>query len=129
MTTAPLIEIKDLSHVFFPNTPLEKEALSGVNLSIEEGQFVALIGRTGSGKTTLALHLNGLLTPAKGSVRVGDFDLTPATKKTGRLREMVGLVFQYPEHQLFEETVEKEIAFSLVNRGGFSKEEVERRVS
>jgi energy-coupling factor transport system ATP-binding protein len=123
-----LIEIEDLHHVFFPGTPLEKAALSGVNLSISEGEFIALIGRTGSGKTTLALSLNGLLIPTKGSVRVGDVTVTPSTKKTARLRDRVGLVFQYPEHQLFEETVISEISFGLVNRGGLSAREIEARV-
>ncbi len=123
-----LIEIKDLHHVFFPGTPLEKAALSGVNLTIAEGEFVALIGRTGSGKTTLALSLNGLLIPTRGSVRVGDVTVTPSTKKTARLRDRVGLVFQYPEHQLFEETVISEISFGLVNRGGLSREEIDARV-
>lgn len=123
-----LIEIEDLHHVFFPGTPLEKAALSGVNLSISEGEFIALIGRTGSGKTTLALSLNGLLIPTKGSVRVGDVTVTPSTKKTARLRDRVGLVFQYPEHQLFEETVISEISFGLVNRGGLSGQEIEARV-
>ncbi len=123
-----LIEIKGLHHVFFPGTPLEKAALSGVNLSVDQGEFIALIGRTGSGKTTLALSLNGLLIPTKGSVRVGDVTVTPSTKKTARLRDRVGLVFQYPEHQLFEETVISEISFGLVNRGDLPDDEVRARV-
>ncbi len=108
-----LIEIKDLYQHFNRGTPIEKEALSGVSLEIEAGEFVALIGETGSGKTTLALHLNGILIPTAGSVRVGDFVVGPDTKKTGALTERVGLVFQYPEHQLFEETVQKELKFGL----------------
>jgi energy-coupling factor transport system ATP-binding protein len=123
-----LIEIKGLHHVFFPGTPLEKAALSGIDLSIGAGEFIALIGRTGSGKTTLALSLNGLLIPTKGSVCVGDVTVGPKTKKTARLRDRVGLVFQYPEHQLFEETVISEISFGLVNRGGLSDHEIETRV-
>jgi energy-coupling factor transport system ATP-binding protein len=123
-----LIEIKGLHHVFFPGTPLEKAALSGINLSVGRGEFIALIGRTGSGKTTLALSLNGLLTPTRGTVRVGDVIVGPKTKKTAPLRERVGLVFQYPEHQLFEETVIAEISFGLVSRGGLSDEEVKARV-
>jgi energy-coupling factor transport system ATP-binding protein len=123
-----LIEIKDLHHVFFPGTPLEKAALSGVNLTVSRGEFIALIGRTGSGKTTLALSLNGLLIPTRGTVRVGDVTVEPSTKKTARLRDQVGLVFQYPEHQLFEETVISEISFGLTNRGGLSEREVEQRV-
>jgi energy-coupling factor transport system ATP-binding protein len=123
-----LIEIKGLHHVFFPGTPLEKAALAGIDLSVDQGEFIALIGRTGSGKTTLALSLNGLLIPTKGSVRVGDVTVGPKTKKTARLRDRVGLVFQYPEHQLFEETVISEISFGLVNRGGLSAHEIETRV-
>lgn len=123
-----LIEIKGLHHVFFPGTPLQKAALSGIDLAVDQGEFIALIGRTGSGKTTLALSLNGLLIPTKGSVRVGDIEVNPSTKKTARLRDRVGLVFQYPEHQLFEETVMAEISFGLVNRGGLSKEEISTRI-
>ncbi len=123
-----LIEIKGLHHVFFPGTPLQKAALSGIDLAVDQGEFIALIGRTGSGKTTLALSLNGLLIPTKGSVRVGDIEVKPSTKKTARLRDRVGLVFQYPEHQLFEETVMAEISFGLVNRGGLSEEEIRGRV-
>ncbi len=122
-----LIEIRGLHHVFFPGTPLEKAALAGIDLDIAGGEFIALIGRTGSGKTTLALSLNGLLIPTKGSVRVGDVTVTPSTKKTARLRDRVGMVFQYPEHQLFEETVISEISFGLVNRGGLSEDEVRTR--
>jgi energy-coupling factor transport system ATP-binding protein len=120
-----LIEIKDLFHVYNPETPLSNEALSGVNLSIDRGELLALVGETGSGKTTLVLHLNGLLLPTRGSVRVGDVVVTPQTKKTGKLREMVGIVFQYPEHQLFEETVFKEISFGLIH-GDFDLTERQR---
>lgn len=124
-----LIEIKDLYQHFNRGTPIEKEALSGVNLEIEAGEFIALIGETGSGKTTLALHLNGILTPTKGSVRVGDFVIGPGTKKTGALTERVGLVFQYPEHQLFEETVQKELKFGLRHKKERpDEEEIERMV-
>ena len=123
------IEIKDLYHVFNPDTPLEKEALSGVNLKIDEGEFIALVGETGSGKTTLVLHLNGLLLPTRGSVRIGDFVLTPDTKKVGKLRDIVGIVFQYPEHQLFEESVYGEISFGLKNRDKkLPDDEIEARV-
>lgn len=123
-----LIEVKDLYHIFFPGTPLEKAALSGLDLAVEQGEFIALIGRTGSGKTTLALSLNGLLIPTRGSIRVGDVTVSPSTKKSARLRDRVGLVFQYPEHQLFEETVMSEISFGLVNRGGLSAEQIRTRV-
>jgi energy-coupling factor transport system ATP-binding protein len=124
-----LIEIKDLYQHFNRGTPIEKEALSGVNLEIEAGEFIALIGETGSGKTTLALHLNGILIPTVGSVRVGDFVVGPDTKKTGALTEKVGLVFQYPEHQLFEETVQKELKFGLRHKKERpSEDEIERMV-
>lgn len=124
-----LIEIKELYKHFNLGTPIEKEALSGVNLEVEEGEFIALIGETGSGKTTLALHLNGILIPTKGSVRVGDFVVEPNTKKTGALTERVGLVFQYPEHQLFEESVQAELKFGLRHKKERPTEaEIERRV-
>ncbi|MBN1573140.1 MAG: energy-coupling factor transporter ATPase [Deltaproteobacteria bacterium] len=124
-----LIEIKDLYQHFNRGTPIEKEVLSGVSLNIEAGEFIALIGETGSGKTTLALHLNGILTPTKGSVRVGNFVVGPDTKKTGALTEMVGLVFQYPEHQLFEETVQKELKFGLRHKKEKpDEEEIEKMV-
>ena len=110
------IQAEHLSHVFFPGTMLEKKALDDVSLVIEPGDFLALVGQTGSGKTTLALHLNGLLIPTSGTVRVGDIAVTPETKKTGALTGRVGMVFQYPEHQLFEETVFDEIAFGLRHR-------------
>lgn len=123
------IEIKDLYHVFNPDTPLKKEALSGVNLEIDKGEFIALVGETGSGKTTLVLHLNGLLFPTRGTVRIGDFIMTPDTKKVGKLRDIVGIVFQYPEHQLFEESVYDEISFGLRNRDKeLTKEDIEERV-
>lgn len=112
------IQTEHLSHVFFPGTMLEKKALDDVSLVVEPGDFLALVGQTGSGKTTLALHLNGLLIPTGGTVRVGDVTVTPATKKTGALTGHVGMVFQYPEHQLFEETVFDEIAFGLRHRTG-----------
>jgi len=108
-----LIETTGLYQLFNKGTPIEKEALSGVNLKIDAGEFVALIGETGSGKTTLALHLNGILIPTAGSVQVGDFVVGPTTKKSGALTERVGLVFQYPEHQLFEMNVENELKFGL----------------
>ncbi|MBN1882748.1 MAG: energy-coupling factor transporter ATPase [Deltaproteobacteria bacterium] len=111
------IQTEHLSHVFFPDTMLEKKALDDVSLTVEPGDFLALVGQTGSGKTTLALHLNGLLIPTSGAVRVGDITVTPETKKTGALTGRVGMVFQYPEHQLFEETVFDEIAFGLRHRG------------
>jgi energy-coupling factor transport system ATP-binding protein len=124
-----LIEIKELYQHFNLGTPIEKEALSGVNLEVEEGEFIALIGETGSGKTTLALHLNGILIPTRGSVRIGDFVVEPNTKKTGALTERVGLVFQYPEHQLFEETVQAELKFGLRHKKERPSEaEIEQRV-
>jgi len=124
-----LIEIKDLHHTFNPGSPIQKEVLCGISLDVREGEFVALIGETGSGKTTLVLHINGLLIPSAGSVRVGDVTVTPKTKKTGELREIVGIVFQYPEHQLFEESVAREISFALRNKSTkLTGEEIDRRV-
>jgi len=117
------IRIEHLSQVFFPGTMLEKKALDDISLTIEPGDFLALVGQTGSGKTTLALHLNGLLIPTEGTIRVGDFTVTPGTKKTGALTSRVGMVFQYPEHQLFEETVFDEIAFGLKHGTGETADE------
>lgn len=124
-----LIEIKGLYQFFNKGTPIEKEALSGVNLKIDAGEFIALIGETGSGKTTLALHINGILIPTAGSVQVGDFVVGPTTKKSGVLTERVGLVFQYPEHQLFEMNVENELKFGLRHKKEeLTEEEIDTKV-
>ncbi len=123
------IKIKNLDHVYMPKTPFEQRALSNINLHIRSGMFVAIIGHTGSGKSTVIQHLNGLLKPSSGIVQVGEF-VMEASKKNKNLKELrkaVGMVFQYPEHQLFDETVEKDIAFGPINFG-FSKKEAYLRV-
>ncbi len=122
-----MIELKDVNYIYHPGSPYEKYALRNVNLTIKEGEFIGLIGHTGSGKSTLVQHLNGLMKPTSGSVNVsGILTTDPEAAKKG-LRQRVGLVFQYPEHQLFEETVGKDIAFGPSNLG-LSPEEVEERV-
>ena len=108
-----------------PKTPMEKEALSNIDLDIEEGQFVGLIGRTGSGKSTLIQHLNGLLKPSSGSVTIDGMDTKG--KELKELRKKVGLVFQFPEYQLFEETVFKDIAYGI-SKLGLSEGEISERV-
>lgn len=121
------IKIKNLTHVYMPKSPFEKKALDNVNLVIEDGEFLALIGHTGSGKSTLIQHLNGLLEPTSGRILVDDIDITNKEAKLTEIRKKIGLVFQYPEYQLFEETIKKDIAFGP-NNLGLSSEEVSRRV-
>lgn len=121
------IKIENLSHVYMPKTPFEKKALDNVNLSINDGEFLALIGHTGSGKSTLIQHLNGLLEPTSGKIYVDDIDITAKGVKLADIRKKVGLVFQYPEYQLFEETIEKDIAFGPRNLG-LSEDEITARV-
>lgn len=121
------IVIEHLNYVYMTGGPYETHALHDVSLTIGDGEFVGLIGHTGSGKSTLVQHLNGLLTPSSGRVLVDGLDL--ADKETDRraVRCKVGLVFQYPENQLFEETVEKDIAFGPKNLG-LAPDEIDRRV-
>ena len=121
------IKIENLTHVYMPKTPFEKKALDDVNLVIEDGEFLALIGHTGSGKSTLIQHLNGLLEPSSGRILVDNIDITNKETKLTDIRKKIGLVFQYPEYQLFEETIEKDIAFGP-NNLGLSEEEVSERV-
>lgn len=121
------IKIENLTHVYMPKSPFEKKALYNVNLVIEDGEFLALIGHTGSGKSTLIQHLNGLLEPTSGRILVDDIDITNKEAKLTEIRKKIGLVFQYPEYQLFEETIEKDIAFGP-NNLELSSEEVSRRV-
>ena len=121
------IKIENLTHVYMPKSPFEKKALDNVNLLIEDGEFLALIGHTGSGKSTLIQHLNGLLEPTSGRILFDDIDITNKEAKLTEIRKKIGLVFQYPEYQLFEETIEKDIAFGP-NNLGLSSEEVSRRV-
>ena len=121
------IKIENLTHIYMPKTPFEKKALDNVNLFIEDGEFLALIGHTGSGKSTLIQHLNGLLEPSSGRILVDNIDITNKETKLTDIRKKIGLVFQYPEYQLFEETIEKDIAFGP-NNLGLNQEEVRTRV-
>lgn len=125
------IELKDVTYIYMPKTPYERVALNNVNLTIEEGSFTAIAGHTGSGKSTLVQHFNGLLTPAAGEVLVDGVNLSGKDKaakiKAWHARQQVGMVFQYAETQLFEETVEKDIAFGPQNQG-LEETEVQERV-
>ena len=123
----PLLEIQNLSHVYSADTPFERAALRDVSLSIQRGEFVGLIGHTGSGKSTLIQHFNGLLKPTSGRVLFDGEDIWKDVKFTREIRFKVGLVFQYPEHQLFEETVYQDISFGPKNMG-LSEEEIRARV-
>ena len=123
----PGLEIKNLSHVYGVDTPFEHVALDNVSLSVGHGEFVGLIGHTGSGKSTLIQHMNGLLKPMSGQVLFEGQDVWQDAKLTRRLRFHVGLVFQYPEYQLFEETVFQDIAFGPKNMG-LSEQEIRARV-
>lgn len=116
-----------VSHIYKKGTPFETKALDNISLTIETGEFVGLIGHTGSGKSTLVQHLNGLLLPTEGNIRVGDLDILADKANLKKIRQRVGLVFQYPEHQLFEETVYDDVAFGPRNLE-LSPEEVDQRV-
>ncbi len=122
-----IIEIENLNHIYSVGTPYEKKALSNINLSINSGDFIGLIGHTGSGKSTLVQHLNGLLKPTSGKIIVDGEELFAEKTNMIKIREKVGLVFQYPEYQLFEETIYKDIAFGPKNLG-LSNEEIDERV-
>ena len=124
---APILEVKNLWHTYSAGTPFEHVALNDVNFSVERGEFIGVIGHTGSGKSTLMQHLNGLLKPTSGAVLLDGEDIWSDKKLTRQSRFRVGLVFQYPEYQLFEETVYKDIAYGPKNMG-LSEEEVDRRV-
>lgn len=102
----PILEVHDLSHVYSKGTPFEQKALDHVNLNVERGEFLAIIGHTGSGKSTLIQHLNGLLRPTDGEVLFHGKNIFASDSDIRRVRFHIGLVFQYPEYQLFEETVE-----------------------
>lgn len=121
------IEIKHLDHIYMPGSPFETKALDDVTLTIGDGEFVGLIGHTGSGKSTLVQHLNGLMKPDHGSVIVDGMDVSDKNTDLREIRRRVGLVFQYPEHQLFEETVRKDVSFGPRNLG-CSEQEIEERV-
>jgi len=111
------IEIKNVSYTYTPKTPFAQQALKEVNLTIDKGEFVAVIGQTGSGKSTLAEHIAGLLKPSKGQVCIDGIDVNESSPKAKSARQKVGMVFQYPEEQLFAETVYEDIAFGPRNQG------------
>ena len=122
-----LIEIKNLTHIYSEGLPFEKKAIDDINLKIEENEFIGLIGHTGSGKSTFIQHLNGLLKPSSGEIIVDGMKVDKSSSNLTELRKKIGLVFQYPEYQLFEETIERDIAFGPGNLD-LSEEEVLNRV-
>ena len=123
----PIIETKQLNHVYSAGTPFQHAALTDVNFSAQAGEYLAIIGRTGSGKSTLIQHLNGLLKPTSGQILYNGEDIWASKEQTRQVRFHVGLVFQYPEYQLFEETVYKDISFGPKNMG-LKEDEIDRRV-
>ena len=123
----PIIELRQLTHIYSQGTPFEHVALQNVDLTVAPGEYLAVIGRTGSGKSTLMQHLNGLLRPTSGQVLFEGEDIWGSKERTRQVRFQVGLVFQYPEYQLFEETVYRDIAFGPTNMG-LDQAEVDRRV-
>ena len=123
----PILEVKNLNYIYSIGTPFEHKALDNVSFSVSRGEFIGVIGHTGSGKSTLMQQLNGLLKPTSGTVLLDGEDIWADKKKTRQARFRVGLVFQYPEYQLFEETVYKDIAFGPKNMG-LDDSEIDRRV-
>ena len=121
------IQVEHLTHTYMTDSPFAATALEDVSLTIEDGELIGLLGHTGSGKTTLVQHLNGLLKPTSGKVVVDGLDITEKDVSLLEVRRRVGLVFQYPEYQLFEETVAKDVAFGPKNLG-LSEQEVDERV-
>ena len=124
---APILQISNLSHLYSAGTPFEHKALDQVSFSVERGEFIGIIGHTGSGKSTLMQHMNGLLKPTSGQILLDGEDIWKDKKTVRQARFRVGLVFQYPEYQLFEETVYKDIAFGPKNMG-LKADEIDRRV-
>ena len=124
---SPIIETRQLTHLYSAGTPFEHPALTNVDFSAQPGEYLAIIGRTGSGKSTLIQHLNGLLKPTSGQVLYNGEDIWADKARTRQVRFQVGLVFQYPEYQLFEETVYKDISFGPKNMG-LDEGEIDRRV-
>ena len=122
-----IINIKDLNFVYNPETPFERIALRDINLQIKQGEFIGLIGHTGSGKSTLVQHLNGLIRPTSGDIIIEDINISKKGVNLKSIRQKIGLVFQYPEYQLFEETVYKDIAFGPKNLG-LTEDEIHSRV-
>lgn len=123
----PILQIENLTHTYSEGTPFRRSAVDGLSMTVGEGEFLGVIGHTGSGKSTLIQHLNGLLRPTSGRVLLEGTDIWAEPKKIRDVRFKVGLVFQYPEYQLFEETVYKDIAFGPGNMG-LAGEEIDRRV-
>lgn len=123
----PILETKNLSYVYSDGTPFRVTAINNVNISIEKGEFVGIIGHTGSGKSTLVQHLNGLLTPSSGEVLLDGKNINESKITRRQARFKVGLCFQYPEYQLFESTVYKDISFGPKNMG-LSEDEIDNRV-
>ena len=123
----PILQIEDLTHTYSAGTPFQRSAVEGLSMTVGAGEFLGVIGHTGSGKSTLIQHLNGLLQPTSGRILLEGKDIWADPKKIRDVRFKVGLVFQYPEYQLFEETVYKDIAFGPKNMG-LDAEEIDRRV-
>ena len=123
----PILQVENLNYIYSKGTPFEHKALDNVNFSVERGEFIGIIGHTGSGKSTLMQHMNGLLKPTSGKILLDGVDIWSDKKLTRQARFRVGLVFQYPEYQLFEETCYKDIAFGPRNMG-LKPEEIDRRV-
>ena len=123
----PILEVSNLNYIYSVGTPFEHKALDNISFSVEPGEFIGIIGHTGSGKSTLMQQLNGLLKPTSGQVLLDGVDIWSDKKLTRQARFRVGLVFQYPEYQLFEETVYRDIAFGPKNMG-LSEQEIDRRV-
>lgn len=121
------IKIENLNYTYMPKTPFEKKALTNINCEINDGEFIVLIGHTGSGKSTLIQHLNGLLKPTEGKILIDGVNISDKKVKLTDIRKKIGLVFQYPEYQLFEETIQKDIEFGPKNLG-LSQEEITKRV-
>ena len=118
----PIIQVKNLTHTYGAGTPFQRNAVDHMSFEVQEGEFLGIIGHTGSGKSTLIQHLNGLLQPTEGQILLHGKDIWAEPKKIRDVRFRVGLVFQYPEYQLFEETVYKDIAFGPVNQGKTGEE-------
>ena len=121
------INLANVFYTYMTGTPFERQALNDVSLTIEKGEVLAIIGHTGSGKSTLVQHLNGLIKPLRGNVTIDGIDIAGRGSDAKQARQQVGMVFQYPEHQIFAETVYEDIAFGPRNRG-FSTEEVDKQV-
>lgn len=123
----PILQVKDLTHTYGAGTPFQRSAVEHMSFDVNEGEFLGIIGHTGSGKSTLIQHLNGLLQPTAGEILLRGKNIWAEPKKIREVRFKVGLVFQYPEYQLFEETIARDIAFGPKNQG-LSEEEIDQRV-